>query len=182
MVNCNAKDTPASSIALGSDLSGPPFQHNFSYPLAVGMLMYLASNSCPDISFAVHQCACFNHAPKALHKEAILHICWYLKGALFMGWWQLTCQLSLISFSSRGRVTYHSYVRGCDKVMRPQDTIHDLVRRYPEINSTTSNYTTSASNSNISFLTSIFFCQFSFISFLTSVFFCRFPSVRRRLM
>ena len=45
MTDCNAKDTPVSSIALGSDLSEPSFQHDFSYPLVVGMLMYLASNS-----------------------------------------------------------------------------------------------------------------------------------------
>ena len=42
--------------------------------------VYLASNSRPDISFAVHQCARFTHTPKALHGEAILRICRYLKG------------------------------------------------------------------------------------------------------
>ena len=49
------------------------------------MLMYLASNSRPDISFAVHQCARFNHAPKASHGEAILRICRYLKGTSTKG-------------------------------------------------------------------------------------------------
>ena len=85
MSDCNAKDTPASSIALGSDLSGKPYTHDFSYASVVGMLMYLASNSRPDISFAVHQCARFTHTPKASHGDAILRICRYLKGTSSKG-------------------------------------------------------------------------------------------------
>lgn len=85
MINCNAKDTPASTTALGSDLSGPPFSHDFSYPSAIGMLMYLASNSRPDIAFAVHQCARFTHSPKQSHAEALLRICRYLKGTSAQG-------------------------------------------------------------------------------------------------
>jgi hypothetical protein len=85
ITDCNTKQTPANSIALGSDLYRTPFQHDFLYPSAVGMLMYLASNSHPDISFSIHQCAWFTHAPKALHSEAILQICQYLKGTSTMG-------------------------------------------------------------------------------------------------
>ena len=48
--------------------------------MVVGMLMYLASNSHPEISFAVHQCARFTHGTKHIHEKAILHICKYLKG------------------------------------------------------------------------------------------------------
>lgn len=44
------------------------------------MLMYLSSNSRPDIQFAVHQCARFTHAPKRSHEQAILRICRYLQG------------------------------------------------------------------------------------------------------
>ena len=44
------------------------------------MLMYLASNSRPDIAFSVHQCARFTHAPRATHGDAIPRICRYLKG------------------------------------------------------------------------------------------------------
>ena len=42
--------------------------------------MYLASNSRPEITFAVHQCARFNHGTKHSHEKALLHICRYLKG------------------------------------------------------------------------------------------------------
>jgi hypothetical protein len=85
MVDCNAKDTPASNTTLGSDLSGPTFSNEFSYASAVGMLMYLASNSRPDIAFAVHQCARFTHSPRASHGEAIKRICRYLQGTLDKG-------------------------------------------------------------------------------------------------
>ena len=43
--------------------------------------MYLASNSHPEISFAVHQCARFTHGTKHIHKKSILYICnIYFKG------------------------------------------------------------------------------------------------------
>ena len=70
---------------IGSDLSGPTFSNEFSYASAVGMLMYLASNSRPDIAFAVHQCARFTHSPRASHGEAIKRICRYLQGTLDKG-------------------------------------------------------------------------------------------------
>jgi hypothetical protein len=45
------------------------------------MMMYLSSNSRPDIQFAVHQCARFTHNPKCVHGDAtILQICRYLQG------------------------------------------------------------------------------------------------------
>jgi hypothetical protein len=44
------------------------------------MLMYLCSNSRPDIQFAVHQCARFTHYPKKSHEDAITRICRYLQG------------------------------------------------------------------------------------------------------
>jgi hypothetical protein len=85
MVDCNSKDTPALSTTLGTDLQGEVFSNEFSYASAVGMLMYLASNSRPDIAFAVHQCARFTHSPKASHGEAIKRICRYLKGTITQG-------------------------------------------------------------------------------------------------
>jgi len=43
------------------------------------MLLYLSNNSCPDIAFAVHQCARFSHAPKQTqHALAIKAIGRYL--------------------------------------------------------------------------------------------------------
>eukprot|EP00957_Ditylum_brightwellii_P197264 15028936-Ditylum_brightwellii.AAC.1 len=43
-------------------------------------MMYLASNSRPEITFAVHQCAKFTHGTKHSHEKTILQICWSLKG------------------------------------------------------------------------------------------------------
>ena len=43
-------------------------------------MLYLASNTRPDISFAVHQCAQFKHNNKVPHEPAVKRICWYLQG------------------------------------------------------------------------------------------------------
>eukprot|EP00957_Ditylum_brightwellii_P167746 12770078-Ditylum_brightwellii.AAC.1 len=64
---------------------GPQRQHQWQYAFVVGMMMYLASNSRPDIAFAVHQCACFTHCVRASHEKAILRICKYLKGTWHKG-------------------------------------------------------------------------------------------------
>ena len=47
------------------------------------MLIYLCSNSRPDIQYSeysVHQCACFTHFPKKTHEDAILRVRQYLQG------------------------------------------------------------------------------------------------------
>ena len=44
------------------------------------MMLYLASNTRLDISFAVHQCARFTHNTKASHETAVKRICQYLQG------------------------------------------------------------------------------------------------------
>jgi hypothetical protein len=80
MTDCNTKSTPANQSPLGTDANGPTFDRSFDYASIVGMMMYLSSNSRPDIQFAVHQCARFTHAPKRSHGEAILRICRYLQG------------------------------------------------------------------------------------------------------
>jgi hypothetical protein len=48
---------------LGSDKDGASSDENWSYPAAVGMLLYLSSRARPDIQFAVHQVAHFSHNP-----------------------------------------------------------------------------------------------------------------------
>jgi hypothetical protein len=55
--------TPAKSSALGKeDVDGKDASGSISinYPSVVGMLLYLG-HSCPDISFATHQCARYTH-------------------------------------------------------------------------------------------------------------------------
>ena len=88
MTNGNRKKTPASRTPLGTDANGAPFNENWEYASVIGMLLYLSSNSRPDIQFAVHQCARFTHAPKASHAEAVKRIARYLvetkdKGLIF---------------------------------------------------------------------------------------------------
>ena len=78
--NASPKSTPAASDPLGSDKSGAPFEEEWSYPAAVGMLLYLASNTRPDLTFAVHQAARFSHCPKHSHAQAVKRIGRYLVG------------------------------------------------------------------------------------------------------
>jgi hypothetical protein len=73
------KQTPADTKPLGKDDNGPPCEEKWSYPSLVGMLMYLASNTRPDIAYAVHQCAPFMHCPKRSHEKAVKRIVRYLK-------------------------------------------------------------------------------------------------------
>ena len=79
MVNCNGKQTPAMIMPLGTDAEGKVFQEDWNYASVIGMLLYLCSNSRPDIQFAVHQCARFTHCPRNSHAEAIKRICRYLQ-------------------------------------------------------------------------------------------------------
>ena len=80
MKDCNTKSTPCNQTPLGTNLDGDTVTGKFEYASAVGMLMYLSSNSGPDIQYAVHQCARFTHFPKKTHEDAILRICRYLQG------------------------------------------------------------------------------------------------------
>ena len=73
------KWTPAETTPLGKDPNGSMCVERWSYASVVGMMMYLASNSRPDIAFAVHQCARFAHAPKRSHEQALKRIARYLK-------------------------------------------------------------------------------------------------------
>ena len=44
------------------------------------MMLYLASSTRPDISFAVHQCDRFTQNTRASHETAVKRICRYLQG------------------------------------------------------------------------------------------------------
>ncbi len=57
--------TPATNI-LFDDSDGPEREHSWNYHAIIGMLNYLASSTCPDIAFAVHQCAHFCTHPNSL--------------------------------------------------------------------------------------------------------------------
>ena len=78
MTQSNGNWTPASQAALGIDPDGPPMQESWSYRSIVGMLLYLSTNTRPDITFAVSQVARFSHNPKQSHASAIKGIVRYL--------------------------------------------------------------------------------------------------------
>jgi hypothetical protein len=80
MEDCNPNWIPAHQVALGSDPNGEPHdQSKWHYASIVGMLLYLANNTRPDISFAVSQVARFNNNPKKSHASAVQMILRYLK-------------------------------------------------------------------------------------------------------
>ena len=85
MSNCNSVATPALKEPLGTNAHGEHCTHNWDYAQIVGMLMYLSTNTRPDIQFAVHQCARFTHCPRHSHERAILRICRYLQGTKTQG-------------------------------------------------------------------------------------------------
>jgi len=71
------KDTPSVGI-LYPDRDGIPRQDTWNYQSVIGKLNYIAQNTQPDISFAVHQCACYAATPTALHELAVKRIGQYL--------------------------------------------------------------------------------------------------------
>jgi hypothetical protein len=80
MEDCNPNVTPAATAALGSDPEGEPMSENWNYRGICGMLLYLSTNTRPDISFAVSQVCRFSNEPKQSHAAAVKHILRYLKG------------------------------------------------------------------------------------------------------
>ena len=85
MEDANSCQTPASSTPLHLDQDGEAFNETWEYASIVGMLMYLASNSRPDIAYAVHQCARFTHCPRKSHAVGVKRILRYLKGTSTKG-------------------------------------------------------------------------------------------------
>ena len=64
---------------LGADPTGPDFAEDWNYRSVVGMMMYLSTNTRPDIAFAVSQVARFGNNPKQSHGVAVKRIVRYLK-------------------------------------------------------------------------------------------------------
>ena len=83
MEHCNRLPTLTKVDApLGTDANGFEAKRDWpnSYASVIWMILYLASNTIPDISFSVHQCAKFTHKTKALHEIAVKMIIRYLQG------------------------------------------------------------------------------------------------------
>ena len=80
MEDCNPVLTPSSIVPLAIDKDGDVFEEDWEYATIVGMLMYLAKNSRPNIAYAIRQCARFTHAPRKSHVVGIKRILRYLQG------------------------------------------------------------------------------------------------------
>ena len=96
--NAKAIGTPATKEPLIKDEFGETCSETWSYASVVGMMMYLASNSRPDIAFAVHAAARHTHHPKRIHEVAVKRIARYLKGTRDRGMLirpTTNCQLDL---------------------------------------------------------------------------------------
>ena len=85
MMDCKPNTTPSALEPLGPDEEGEPMNESWEYASILGMLMYLANNTRPDIAHAVHACARYTHAPKKSHATAVKHILRYLKGTMQKG-------------------------------------------------------------------------------------------------
>ena len=72
--NTNSAKTPAATTGVGADVGGKAREKNWNYASVVGMLLYLAGNTRPDIAFAVHQAARFSHKPIKVHEDAVKRI------------------------------------------------------------------------------------------------------------
>ena len=118
--NCNPNSLPAAQVALGSDPDGVSIQEKWSYSSIVGMLLYLSTNTRPDIAFAVSQVARFTSAPKQSHAIAVKTIVRYLKGTRDYG----------TIIRPTGRLTLDLYVDAdfCGLHKREPDHIPDSVR------------------------------------------------------
>ena len=75
----SGKFTPAEAKPLVKDADGEPALGEFSYSSIVGMLLYLAGHTRPDIAYAVNCCARYMFCPKRSHELALKRIGRYLK-------------------------------------------------------------------------------------------------------
>jgi len=74
MEDSNPIRTPSELKPLGINTDGEPFDEKWEYPTIVGMLMFLACNSRPDIAYALNQCARFTHCPRQSYAIAVKRI------------------------------------------------------------------------------------------------------------
>jgi hypothetical protein len=65
------KWTPAESQPLTKDSDGEGPQGSFTYASVVGMMLYLAGHSRPDIAYAVNCCARYMFNPRLSHEKAL---------------------------------------------------------------------------------------------------------------
>ena len=59
MIDCNPCRTPAVTVPIGTDALGPKHNEKWEYASIVGMLMFLANNTRPDIAYSETYCKVF---------------------------------------------------------------------------------------------------------------------------
>ena len=79
---CSPRSIPVERKCLTKDSNGSERQERWNYRSVIGMMLYLSSNSRPDITFAVNQVARFSVDPKRSHEIAVKRIARYLKGTI----------------------------------------------------------------------------------------------------
>ena len=79
MEKCNPNSTPTLQTTLGKHKDAPLMEESWNYRAICGMLLYLSTNTRPDISFAVSQVCQFSNEPKKPHATAVKMILRYLK-------------------------------------------------------------------------------------------------------
>ncbi len=86
MEDCNGNSTPAAQATLGADKDGELYSNSpWKYNSIVGMLLYLSTNTRPDIALAVSQVSRYNKEPRKSHATAVKMIIRYLKRTANMG-------------------------------------------------------------------------------------------------
>ena len=81
----NGKFTPAEGKPLAKHVDGEPASGDFNYSSVVGMLLYLAGHTCPDITYAISCAARYMICPKLVHKQVLKRIGRYLKATADKG-------------------------------------------------------------------------------------------------
>jgi len=85
MEECNPVHTPAERIPLGRDPDGQKPKTKWNLRSVVGMLLYLATHTRPDIGYSVSQVARVLSDPRESHIRAIKRIVRYLKKTMHEG-------------------------------------------------------------------------------------------------
>ena len=86
MTDSNPNKSPNTEVGLGKDEQGEPWDESiWKMSAVVGMMLYLSTNTRPDISFAVSAVARHSKNPKHSHARAVKTILRYLKGTIDKG-------------------------------------------------------------------------------------------------
>ena len=80
MLECNPSPTPSNVEPLPADPDGERMTETWNYRSIIGMLIYLSTNTRPDITFAVSQAARYSNSPRKIHATAVKKILRYLRG------------------------------------------------------------------------------------------------------